>query len=78
MSSPGRPFHFYMVEVSFSQVRDPVERKYLNNLPTSLVLDDEAIDRLRAWGRRLLRSSPEFARFLDELGGGTSREPDAG
>ncbi len=56
-----------MVEVGFSHVRDRVRRHYLNNLPTSFVLDDEAVDRLREAGREVLRNSEEFQRFLGTL-----------
>ena len=37
-TTTGRPFHFLMVEVGFSHVRNRARRHYLNNLPTSFVL----------------------------------------
>jgi len=67
ISSLGRPFTFHMAEVSFSQVRDPERRRMLNNLPTSFVLDDEAVDKLREAAREVLRSSEEFRGFLSSL-----------
>lgn len=48
------------VEISFDAIADPMERDYFMNLPTSFSLPDEAVDRLRALGARLLRESPEF------------------
>jgi NTE family protein len=67
LSSPGHPFTFHMAEVSFSQVRDPERRRVLNNLPTSFVLDDEAVDELREAAREVLRSSEDFQGFLGSL-----------
>ena len=67
ISSPGHPFTFHMAEVSFSQVRDPDRRRTLNNLPTSLVLDDEAVDELREAAREGLRNSQDFQGFLHTL-----------
>jgi NTE family protein len=58
----GVEFHF--VEVNFSEVEDPKERDYLKALPTSFVLTDEAVDRLIAAGREVLRSNSAFERLL--------------
>jgi hypothetical protein len=38
---------FTVIDASFDAVRDPVEREYLLNLPTTLALSPEAVDRLR-------------------------------
>jgi len=56
----GEPVEFRLVDLYFDEIPDPAERSYLRNLPTSLALDDEAVDRLRAAGRELLRNSPGF------------------
>jgi NTE family protein len=37
----------YAVDVSFPELKDKAEFDYLNNLPTSFALPDEAVDRLR-------------------------------
>jgi NTE family protein len=58
----GVDFHF--VEVSFSAHPDEEEQDYLKQLPTSFVLTDEAVDRLIAAGRLVLRSSEEYQRLL--------------
>ena len=42
----------YVIDVSFKALKDKSERDYLNQLPTSFVLSDEAVDRLRAAARR--------------------------
>jgi NTE family protein len=58
----------YVIDVSFAAVSDEAERDYLNALPTSLVLAPEAVDRLRASARKLVRDSPEFQRFFRDAG----------
>jgi len=62
----GVDFHF--IEVNFSEHPDPAERDYLKQLPTSFVLTDEAVDRLIAAGRLVLRNNAEYQRLLSEAG----------
>ena len=54
----------YTIDVSFAGVPDPEERAYLNELPTSFVLSDEAVDRLRAAAGQALLNSPDFKQLL--------------
>ncbi|MGA3006354.1 MAG: patatin-like phospholipase family protein [Opitutaceae bacterium] len=61
----GRAFH--LVEISFDQLADPEERSLLLNLPTSLSLPAETVDRLRKVGARLLRESSAFQEFLRDF-----------
>ncbi len=63
MRAPNINIH--VIEVSFSQLPDKAERDYLNTLPTSFVLDDEAVDRLRAAARDAIMASPEVKRMID-------------
>ena len=58
----------YPIDVSFSALDDRAEFEYLNDLPTSFVLSDEAVDRLRAAAGKIIRSSPEFRRLLKDTG----------
>ena len=58
----GVDFHF--IEVNFSEHPDPGERDYLKRLPTSFVLTDEAVDRLIAAGRLVLRNNSEYQRLM--------------
>lgn len=58
---------FFPVEVSFSHIADSDERRFFYNQPTSFVLPDESVDRLRAIGGRLLRESPEYKAFLADF-----------
>jgi hypothetical protein len=50
----------YAIDVSFAQLNDKAERAYLNQLPTSFVLTDEEVDRLRAAAGRIILDSPDF------------------
>jgi NTE family protein len=61
------PIEFSVIDVSFDAVGDPQLREYLQNLPTSFALSDEAVDRLRASGAQVLRDSPVFQNFVESL-----------
>jgi NTE family protein len=54
-----------VVDVSFSVLPDKAERDYLNTLPTSFVLPDEAVDRLRLAAKNAILVSPEVKRLID-------------
>ena len=60
---------FEVLDVSFDAIRDPKERAYFLNLPTSFVLSADEVDRLREIAGRLLRQSPEYQSVVRELGG---------
>jgi NTE family protein len=57
----------YAIDVSFAAHPDPAERDYLNDLPTTFVLTDEQVDRLRAAAGTILRAAPEYRRLIDDL-----------
>ena len=59
---------FDAIDVSFEAIQDPEERRYFMNLPTSFVLTDEQVDRLRELAGRLLRESPAYRNMLESLG----------
>jgi NTE family protein len=65
----GQPLaiEFYAIDVNFDAIADPVEKRYFRNLPTSFVLTDEQVDRLREMAGRLLRQSPDYQRLLRDL-----------
>jgi NTE family protein len=65
-SVPG--VRFYVSQIGFAGVTDADARTYLQNLPTTLALPSEAIDRLRAAGAQLLRDSPAFKQLVRDLG----------
>lgn len=54
-----------VVEVSFEALPDKAERAYLNTLPTTFVLDDEAVDRLRVAAKNAILASPEIKRLFE-------------
>jgi NTE family protein len=58
----------YVIDVSFKALRDKSERDYLNQLPTSFTLPDEAVDRLRAAARTLILNSPDLQQALSDEG----------
>ena len=58
---------FTVVDVSFDAVTDPKLREYLQNLPTSFALSEEAVGRLRASGAQVLRDSPAFRTLVERL-----------
>ena len=58
---------FYLIEVEFDSLPDRSERSYFKSLPTTFHLPPEAVDRLQAAGRRILKQSPEFQRLLRDL-----------
>lgn len=56
----------YVINVSFAGVPDANERDYLNELPTSFVLSDEAVDRLRVAAGDALMNSPDFQQLISD------------
>jgi NTE family protein len=58
----------YAIDVSFSQLKDEEERKYLNKQPTSFALPSEAVDRLRAAAGKIILESPEYQRLQTDAG----------
>ena len=65
----------FAIDVSFPALKDKAELAYLNQQPTSFVLTDEAVDRLRAAAGKIMMDSPEFQRLLKELGARIVAEP---
>ena len=62
---------FYMVDVSFDNLKDKAERDWMAKLPTSFRLSGEQVDRLRAGARKILTESDDFKRLLRDLGAGS-------
>lgn len=67
LSTPERPVAPYFIKLSFEEVPEGPLRRYLNEIPTSLSLDNEQIDRLIVTGRELLRNNAQFRRLLADL-----------
>jgi NTE family protein len=69
LSTPERPVTQYFIRLSFEEVPEGPLRRFLNEVPTSLALDDEQVDRLITTGRELLRNNTDFQRLLASLRG---------
>ena len=54
--------------LSFAALPDRTEFDYLNELPTSIGLTDEAVDRLRAAAGKIIMASADFQRLLKDVG----------
>jgi NTE family protein len=65
----------YAINVSLDELPEGPERDYLNDTPTSFVLSDEQVDRLRAAAGNILRQSPEYQRLLKDLSGNAAPAP---
>jgi NTE family protein len=63
-NAPDADIH--TIEVSFQALKDKSERDFLNQLPTSLVLPAEAVDRLRAAAARIILDSPDLREALKD------------
>jgi predicted acylesterase/phospholipase RssA len=59
----------YPVQVAFEYLPVREEREWFRNLPTTLELPRETVDRLRAVGRRLLARDPQFRSLMQALHG---------
>jgi NTE family protein len=56
--------NIHVIDVSFGAIPDASEREYLNTLPTSFVLPEEAVDRLRVAAKNAILASPEVKRLI--------------
>jgi len=61
------PQNFHLIEISFIDVKDRVERARLNGMPTSLSLDEAEVMQLRRAARAALRHDPGFRALLERL-----------
>ena len=53
--------------MSFPALKDKAELAFLNGQPTTFVLTDEAVDRLRVAAGTIITDSPEFKRLLKDV-----------
>ena len=66
----GHDTKVYFIEVGFRDIPIKEVNRLFNNLPTSLELNDEEIDKLIATGRVMLRINKSFQSYLDYHEGG--------
>ena len=62
-----RQIEFFPIEVAFEYVEDSAERSWFKNLPTTLELPRDTVDKLRALGRRILGEDPNFRKLMQTL-----------
>jgi len=74
LSTESQPLNPHMILVAESQIEDPDDRGFFDDVPTSLSLDQETVTRLIQIGRRMLRESAEFQALVTELGGTLGRK----
>ena len=74
LSTNRQPVNPHMILVAESQIADSDDREFFDDVPTSLSLDDESVDRLIRIARQLLRESPEFQTMVTELKGTLHQE----
>lgn len=59
----------YVIEINFESLTEDTDRRtYFLSLPTSFSLSRKQVDDLIAVGQELLEKSPEFRRFIRDLG----------
>jgi NTE family protein len=73
----GPDIDLFTIDVSFAALKDKAEFEFLNSQPTTFVLPDEAVDRLRSAGGTIILASPEFQRLLKAVGAKVVAEPSA-
>jgi len=57
----------HLIQLAAYEIEDPDERRFFNQVPTALQLDDATVDRLIALGRKLLRESPDYRALVEAL-----------
>ena len=67
ISTPGHPVVPYFITIDFESIGNKKQRKFFNNMATSLALPDNEVDKLIEAGHTLLRQSPEFQQLLETI-----------
>jgi NTE family protein len=73
----GPDIDLFTIDVSFAALKDKAEFEFLNSQPTTFVLPEQAVDRLRAAAGTIIEASPEFQRLLKAVGAEIVAEPSA-
>ena len=79
LQNPGagrKPIQTYLVEIGFNVLSDRAEQMEYADIPTSLQLPEDMVDRLREVAGRILYDSKQFQKLIRDLGGNIpSSEP---
>lgn len=65
----GRTLETFLIEVSFANLPDAVDRTHFGRIPTNFHLSDQRVDELIWAGRQLLVDSPDYERLIRSTGG---------
>ena len=63
------PIQTYLMDVGFDALTEKAEQMEFAEIPTSLYLPEETVDRIRLAARQILFSLPEFKKLVSDLGG---------
>jgi NTE family protein len=66
-SEPPEPVDTYAIYVGFDQIKEPTERQYFLDLPTTFSLPEEQVDRLRKIGPAILDQAQDYRNLCAEL-----------
>jgi len=67
LSTGNKTVHPYFIEISFEDISSIQERRFYNNIATSLALPPKQVNKLVEEGQRLLKKSKEFQQLVQEL-----------
>jgi NTE family protein len=67
LSTAEDPITSYFIELDFTDIQDPEERDFFNNIPTSFVLEKDQVDHLIKLAGTLLRQNKNYQRLLRDL-----------
>ncbi len=70
-----KPLDFYIAHITFDSLPEKKDRDYFHGIPTTFSLSAEQVDRLRAVAAKLLLASPDFRRFVVDMGGKIPEPP---
>lgn len=62
-----------VLNVSFDAIRDPEQRAYFMELPTSFALPSDAVDQLREMAGQVMRESAEYETIVRVMGGSIAK-----
>ena len=60
----ARPYSAYFIDINLSDVENAQKKHFLNNIPTSLHIDEAQVKALIEEGKNQLLTNPEFKRYL--------------
>lgn len=67
IATNDNPVASYFIELDFTDIQDPEEREFFNDIPTSFVLEKEQVDRLIELAGKLLGQNKNYQRLLKDL-----------